>query len=141
MKSLLFFTMALVFAGCSKETLAPTVSLMEMVDNNTAAPVTEGGSFQNGPYGSVMGKARLYKNEDNSYSVALDSFSTTNGPDLYVYLSKQAMPVNFVELGKLKSTNGSQVYNFTTTGDLTDYIYVCIHCKAFNHLFGYALLK
>ncbi len=128
----------ITFFACKKESHAPTTPLNEMKD--TTAKLVATGVFQNGPYGTVSGKGGLYKNFDGSYAVALESFVTSNGPDLYVYLSKEIMPVNFIEAGKLKSTAGNQVYNLPTVSNVAGYRYICIHCKAFNHLFGYATL-
>jgi hypothetical protein len=69
------------------------------------------------------------------------SFSSSNGPDLKVYLSKEIQPINFVNLGSLKSTNGSQLYNIPTGIDFAQYKYALIHCQQYNHLFGSAELK
>lgn len=51
------------------------------------------------------------------------------------------MPVTFISLGKLKSTSGNQLYGVPGTPDFMEYKYICIHCKEFNNLFGYALEK
>ncbi len=107
---------------------------------SASAQLVASGRFQDGPYGRVSGLGQVWKTASNTYEVVLDSFQTNNGPDLYVYLSKEMMPVNFIEAGKLKSTNGKQVYPLTNMPDLSQYKYVAIHCKAFNHLFGYASL-
>lgn len=139
MKILVIFVLTIsVIASCSKENGAPTVLLNEMKDST--AMVTRSGRFMNGPYGSVMGNVKIYNN-NNAVEVLLDSFSTNNGPDLYVYLSKEIMPANFVSLGKLKSTMGSQVYVVPANTIVADYKYICIHCQQYNHLFGYALIQ
>lgn len=138
MKYLLIALPLFLVISCTKEINAPSTVLMEKKD--TAATVVKTGQFQNGPFGTVTGKALVVKDSSGNYAVVLDSFMTSNGPDLYVYLSKQQMPVDFIEAGKLKSTNGSQVYPLAAMPDLAQYRYVCIHCKAYNHLFGYALL-
>lgn len=65
----------------------------------------------------------------------------SNGPDLKVYLSKELQPVNFINLGALKSVNGNQVYGVTGMPDIMEYKYALVHCQAFNHLFGSAELK
>lgn len=127
-----------IMSACSKATLAPETILAEMTD--TTATLSNSGKFMNGPYGNVSGYAGIYKN-NNEYQVVLDSFATNNGPDLYVYLSKEVMPVNFISLGKLKSTGGKQVYNISANANLMEYKYVCIHCRQYNHLFGYALIQ
>ncbi len=139
MRNLFLFVLLVSFVACKKDTDAPTAALSETID--TTAQLLASGSFENGPYGTVTGRGKVFKNFNGSYSVVLDSFSTNNGPDLYVYLSKQAMPVDFIVGGKLKSTNGKQVYDLAEMPDLSQYKYICIHCKAFNHLFGFALLK
>lgn len=98
------------------------------------------GDFTSGPFGTVTGKAEIYKTASN-YDVKLANFNSSNGPALHVYLSKEAMPINFIDLGVLKSTAGNQVYSIAGMPDFTDYKYISIHCVAFNHLFGSALLK
>ena len=129
----------LALASCNKDSDAPNTVLNEQPSTNVSS--MQLGYFQNGPYGSVSGRATVSKITEASYEVVLDSFMTTNGPDLYVYLSKEIMPVSFIEIGKLKSTSGRQVYPFNMPQDLASYKYVCIHCKAYNHLFGSALIK
>jgi len=131
-------SLLLILQSCKKETLAPTDKLNETAD--TTAMLHKVGTFESGPYGTVTGKAKIYKHHDGRYQLALDSFNTDNGPDLYVYLSKEIMPVNFISLGKLKSTMGSQVYDITGTVNYAEYKCVSIHCQQHNHLFGYALL-
>lgn len=125
--------------GCTDDTLAPTVPIDDMTDD--AAVLIYQGSFVNGPYGNVMGAAKVFKNEDNTFEVKLDEFNTSNGPDLYVYLSQEAMPVNFISLGKLRSTNGNQIYSIPDSPDFSVYKFICIHCKEYNHLFGYAEIE
>jgi hypothetical protein len=58
-----------------------------------------------------------------------------------VYLSKEVQPISFVNLGPLKSTNGTQLYNIPTGVDFTQYKYALVHCQQYNHLFGSAELK
>lgn len=109
-----------------------------MVD--TAAVLKYSGNFTSGPYGTVTGKAEIYK-KGSSYEVKLANFTTSNGPALHVYLAKEAMPVNYMDLGVLKSTNGNQLYSITGMPVFADYKYISIHCVAYNHLFGSALLN
>jgi len=70
----------------------------------------------------------------------LENFSTSNGPDLKVYLSTASSPSGFISLGSIKSTNGNQVYEIAGTPDFTRHKFVLIHCEGFNHLFGSAEL-
>jgi hypothetical protein len=124
--------------SCKKETLSDTRTINQMVD--TTAVLLYKGSFTNGPYGSVTGDAKVYK-QQGKLLLKLSNFNTSNGPDLHVYISKEIMPVTFINLGKIKSTNGNQLYEITGTPNFLEYKYICIHCVAYNHLFGSAAIK
>lgn len=138
MRNFLWIVILIFIAGCKKES-ASNDPAMDVVENGSTLQAR--GLFQNGPYGNVTGLGKIVRNANNKFDLVLDTFMTNNGPDLYVYLSKEAMPVNFIEVGKLKSISGTQVYPLTSLPDLNQYKYICIHCKAFNHLFGYAILQ
>jgi hypothetical protein len=76
------------------------------------------------------------------YTLVLnENFTISNGPDLYVYVSKEQQPSQFVSLGKLKSVNGGQTYTFTGSVNFDEYKYAVVHCQQYNHLFSYALLE
>jgi hypothetical protein len=79
--------------------------------------------------------------QDSTLAVSLKGFSSSGGPDLHVYLSKEVQPVNFIDLGSLRSITGDQAYTIVGSPDLATYRYVLIHCKAYNHLFGSAALE
>jgi hypothetical protein len=138
MRIVLVFLSVALFAACKKESASNTPAMDPLP---TDAVVLGKGRFENGPYGRVSGIGKVIRNPNNTYELVLDSFQTNNGPDLYVYLSAEVMPVTFINAGKLKSTGGTQVYPLTAAPDLSQYKYIAIHCKAFNHLFGYATLK
>lgn len=123
-----------IFISCSKTS---TEKLDEMVSVSSTLKLS--GNFIG--YGSekVSGKANIYL-ANNNYTLKLEGFSTTNGPDLKVYLSKAPSPADFISLGNLKSTNGNQVYEITGTPDFSKYRYVLIHCERYNHLYGSAEL-
>jgi Electron transfer DM13 len=127
----------LIVAACKKETTS-TAPVNETP--SVTALAIDSGSFSNGPYGSVSGMAKIYKT-GNKYELALENFSSSNGPDLKVYLSKEKQPVNFVNLGSLKSTAGNQLYAIPATVNVSDYKYALIHCQQYNHLFGFADLN
>jgi hypothetical protein len=126
---------ALLNDSCTKDA-ASTTLLQERVDT-TIAEEKSGGLFMNGPFGSVSGSVKIY-NQDGLFLVALAGMVISNGPDLHVYLSKEQQPVHFIDLGKLKSTSGDQVYPVKTAPDFSQYKYVLIHCQKYNHLFGSA---
>lgn len=127
----------LLFA-CKKDKLASTVLLNEAVD--TTAILRYSGSFESGPYGTVTGTAEVFQT-GNSWQVKLTDFVTNNGPALHVYISKEAMPINYIDLGELRSVNGNQLYDVSGMPDFMAYKYISIHCVAFNHLFGFALIQ
>ncbi len=129
----------LALTSCKKENgFALTIDLNQMTD--TAAVLKYSGDFASGAYGTVTGKAEIYvKSAD--IEVKLAGFNSSNGPALHVYISKEAMPINFIDLGALKSTTGNQVYAVTGMPDFMEYKYISIHCVDFNHLFGSALLQ
>ncbi|MBX9784048.1 MAG: DM13 domain-containing protein [Chitinophagaceae bacterium] len=140
MKKIVFacISLVLVFSACKKDQ-SPTVPVNDPLD--TTAQVKFTGTFINGPFGMVTGTAQVLRAGNNdSYSLALKDVMISNGPDLHVYLSKEGQPVNFIDLGKLKSAAGTQVYSIIGNPDFTQYKYALVHCQRFNHLFESAEL-
>jgi hypothetical protein len=133
----LSFLLAFVIISCAKDANI-VVTTPPPID--TTAMVKYTGSFENGPYGSVKGNAEIVK-QDTITALVLKNFSTSSGPDLHVYLSKERLPVNFIDLGSLRSTSGEQAYTVPRNTTLSEYKYALIHCKAYNHLFGSAILQ
>lgn len=107
---------------------------------DSTAMVKYTGSFINGLYGSVTGNVEIVK-QDTTWALLLKNFSSSSGPDLHVYLSQERLPVNFIDLGSLRSKTGDQAYSIPNDANLTAYKYALIHCKAYNHLFGSAALQ
>jgi len=128
----------IVLTSCVKEN-TPTTPLNNTVDTTVAIGGVSG-MFMNGPYGSVSGTARIYSQE-MQYKLALENVSISNGPDLHVYLSKEMFPSTFIDLGRLQSVAGNQVYSIPGNPDFMQYKYALIHCKQYNHLFGSAELR
>ena len=142
MKHLIYLSaviaLAVSFTACKKET-TPTVALNEKVDVAVAKPATSSSGFSNGSYESVTGNARIYL-INGKYQLALEDFKTSNGPDLKVYISKEKQPVNFVNLGSLKSIAGNQLYNIPASVNVREYTYALIYCQQYSYLFGYTQL-
>lgn len=130
---------ALLLVSCIRESTA-TEDLMEMAPED--AILKYSGNFMQGPYGNnVNGKAEIYQ-KDGTYTLVFnDAFTVSNGPDLYVYVSKEQEPSQFISLGLLKSVNGGQTYTFTSPVNFEEYKYAVVHCQQYNHLFSYALLE
>lgn len=127
----------IAFNSCKK---ASTDFIDETLNSDTTAVLKFSGDFISGPYGTVTGSAKVYLKQ-GSYTVALENFNSSNGPDLKVYISKEQMPVNFIKLDNLRSINGNQLYAVSGNPDFTVYKYVLIHCEQYNHLFGSAVLQ
>jgi hypothetical protein len=106
-------------------------------------PMTYAGSFVGVGDGvhDAQGNAYTIPVEDKSNVLRLENFKSTNGPDLYVYLSTDKMASDYVSLGKLKANNGNQNYEIPNDVDLSKYNNVLIWCKTFGVLFGNAELS
>lgn len=134
---LLSILLAAIIISCTRDanivaTTPPTI--------DSTAVLKYTGSFINGPYGSVTGNVEIVK-QDTTLALLLKNFSSSSGPDLHVYLSQERLPVNFIDLGSLRSNSGEQAYSIPRNTSLTQYKYALIHCKAYNHLFGSAALQ
>ena len=70
-----------------------------------------------------------------------ENFETINGPDLFIYLSKDLTNKDFVNLGEIKATKGNVNYEVNSSIDTTQYKNVLVWCRAFGVLFSYAELK
>ena len=112
-------------------------------DTELSSPITENtppvatGNFMPTSGIKVTGSAKIYLS-GNQNEVRLENFSVSSGPDLKVYLSKNATPTDFVNLGNLTS---STVYAIPTQVNVSNYKYVLIHCQQYNHLFAVAQLS
>jgi hypothetical protein len=78
----------------------------------------------------------------------LEDLRTSNGPDLFVYLSvtpaggpRGAFDDDFVSLGRLKANQGSQNYVIPASVDLQRYRSVAVWCRRFTSAFGAAPLR
>ena len=89
----------------------------------------------------AQGDAYTIPLEDGSNVLRLENFQSTNGPDLFVYLSTDENASEFINLGVLKANNGNQNYEIPDDTDLDKYNKVLIWCKSFSVLFGSAELS
>lgn len=90
---------------------------------------------------NAEGQAKVIKLGDGSNFLRLEDFRSTNGPDLYVYLSTDKGNSDFVNLGRLKGNIGDQNYKIPEGADLSKYDTALIWCQAFSVLFGSAELR
>lgn len=102
--------------------------------------------FVAGPTGyAISGTATLIDSAGKLSIEFSSDFSTTAGPDLYVYLAqKNESPTTSgnatVEVDSLVSNAGAQKIVVPSGVNINDYEYILIHCKQYNHFWGGGLL-
>ena len=99
----------------------------------------------------TSGRATIYKTADGKEYLRLSDFTTSNGPDVHVLLTRaedKALEsemvkgdLDSVELGALKGNQGEQNYDLPTAADLNKYQAVVIYCERFHAIFGVAKLE
>lgn len=126
MKTILsLFTVLLLLTSCEAEG-----------DFNTESKLKYDGTFVPTSGITVNGNVKIYL-QTNTHSLKLEDFSVSYGPDLKVYLSKTDSPTDFINLGDL---NPEETYTIPQNINLSDYPYVLIHCRQYNHLYAIAAL-
>ena len=85
----------------------------------------------------ASGTVRIVEADGKQY-VRYENFKTINGPDIYVYLSKDLDAKAYVSLGKVKATEGNINYEVPVGTNASDYKYVLTWCKTFSVLFNSA---
>ena len=100
----------------------------------------------------TSGTVRLVRLADGRTQLVFANLSTSDGPDLRVWLTDQPVKPGtagwkvfddgrWVELGKLKGNKGNQVYDVPADLDLDGLRSVSIWCKRFSVSFGAAELR
>jgi hypothetical protein len=109
--------------------------------------VLASGSFRSLEH-ATTGKAIVLRRPDGSLILRLEHLSTSNGPDLRVYLSRvpasgelHAYRTRFIDLGALKGNRGSQNYAIPAGTDLSAFKSAVIWCRRFVVGFGVAPLS
>jgi hypothetical protein len=109
--------------------------------------------LESGRFYSILhpteGTATIYQLGNSTRLLRLTRFSTSNGPDVHVYMvaaddAKDAATVEkagFVDLGVIKGNIGDQNYILSSDLDLAKYRAVSIWCKRFSVNFGAAALR
>ncbi|MCV0366197.1 MAG: DM13 domain-containing protein [Nitrosopumilus sp.] len=118
-------------------------TMMDETMMDETVPMSYAGTFIGVGDGihDAQGDAYTIPLEDKSNILRLENFESTNGPDLYVYLSIDDNASDIVNLGKLKANKGNQNYDIPEGTDLQKYNKVLIWCKSFSVLFGSAELS
>jgi len=118
-----------------------------------AQGVTAPETLVSGQFYSILhptaGTATIYRMGDGSRILRFTNFTTSNGPDVHVYMvasddAKDAATVEkagFIDLGVIKGNVGDQNYVLAGDLDLAKYRAVSIWCKRFSVNFGAAALR
>lgn len=100
----------------------------------------------------TSGTVRIIENPDGTRTLALENLSTSNGPDVHVWLSAAPVVAGYdgwflandpahVDLGLIKGNLGNQVYDIPADVDLAQYPSVYLWCEQFSVSFGAAALS
>lgn len=110
--------------------------------NPCAAASSDTGSFV-AVSSDTVGGVSIVEENGKQYLEFDQTFSTDDGPDLFVLLHKEATPQSyspeqFVNLGDLQSIEGSQRYEIPENISVDDFKSAVIWCRQFNVTFGFA---
>jgi hypothetical protein len=120
--------------------------------SQSSAGASTAAAILSGQFHSVAhethGYATIHRLADGHLVLRLADFATSNGPDVRVYLvaapdaadNASVTRAGFVELGKLKGTDGDQNYDVPSDIDLGRYRAVTIWCRRFSVNFATAPL-
>ncbi len=101
---------------------------------------------------NTSGDVQLVRLADGRHQLIIHDLSTSDGPDLRVWLTDQPLRASsegwrifddgrYLELGPLKGNRGTQVYDIPAGTDVVAYRSVTIWCKRFAVSFGAADLN
>jgi hypothetical protein len=93
----------------------------------------------------TVGGVTIVEENGKRYLEFDESFSTDDGPDLFVLLHKESTPQSygsekFVNLGDLQSISGSQRYEIPEDVSIDEFKSAVIWCRQFNVTFGFAAI-
>lgn len=156
----LLFQPWLLFVDVAVDEALPVVT-----ETPAARPEPTGSSTPTPPPGPVQlssgellshehetsGTVRIVENADGTRVLALENLSTTNGPDVHVWLSAApvvegfdgwflAADASYVDLGPIKGNLGNQVYEIPADVQLGEFPSVYLWCVQFAVSFGAAPL-
>ena len=131
-------------------TVAPSPDSTATVDPPAGPISVAAGTFISHEH-ETTGTATVIENPDGSRVLAIENLSTTNGPDVHVWLSASDVVAGidgwfvaggapFIDLGPIKGNQGNQVYDIPAGVDLAEYRSVSLWCVQFSVSFGAAQL-
>lgn len=102
------------------------------------------GEFQNSTDIKTSGEVTIVEDRKGRTVIKIaNNFSTQEGPDLDVYLSKKQTvdEGESIRVEPLFVIEGSQRYVLNEDIKISDYKFIVIHCTKWNHWYGSAELK
>ncbi|MGH3474624.1 MAG: DM13 domain-containing protein [Aeromicrobium sp.] len=141
------------FTNSTVNEAAPTAPTSDAAEPDASLPNPAGptelasGTFVSQEH-ETSGTAKIFELPDGSRTLRLEDFSTTNGPDLHVWMSEKKAGGNWfkygggrkAQLGELKANQGSHNYAIPADVELDGLNSVVIWCKRFHVAFGSAPL-
>ena len=125
----------------------PVNEAMPVANGTSKIEAIESGMFY-GLAHPTAGTATIYRMGDGTLLLRFTNFTTSNGPNVHVYLvaadepkdNETVLHAAFIDLGPIKGNIGDQNYALGSDVDLSKYHSVSIWCKRFNVNFGAASL-
>lgn len=112
--------------------------------------ITHAGNFTTiDEFHQGFGTATIWQISESQRVLRLDPFAVTNGPDLMVILSQNEIPrtssevylPDYVSLGVLKTSDGSQNYDLPQDLDISQFKSVVIYSTSLNLVYSSAPLS
>lgn len=137
-----------LFTSTTVNEVAPVVSSTAPTPEPAQAVVISAGSLISQEH-PTSGRVEIVRLPTGTHQLVFRQLSTSDGPDLRVWLTDQAVEPDewrtfddgtYVEVGKLKGTRGTLVYDLPANLNPLDYSSVTIWCKRFSVSFGAAAL-
>lgn len=135
-------------ASAAPEDATPSSATPSAAAAPAALGVLSEGRFVDAEH-ATSGTARIVQLADGSRYLRLEGFSTSDGPDVDVWLTDQPVGGDWhryddglhVSLGDLKGTDGNQNYAIPDDVDLSRLTSVAIWCDRFDVAFGTAPIR
>jgi hypothetical protein len=143
-----FFEPWTLWSDATVTEAAPTAAAPDESSSTESKPTElASGTFVSQEH-ETSGTATVIELADGSRTLRLEGFSTSNGPDLHVWLSEKEAGGNWfkygggrkAQLGELKANQGSHNYAIPADLELDGLRSVVIWCKRFHVAFGSAPL-
>jgi hypothetical protein len=146
--ALVFFEPWSLWTSSTVNEAPPSVAPDKSGESTPAEPTELARGTFVGQEHETSGTATVVELGDGRRILRLEGFSTSDGPDLHVWLSEKTAGGNWfkygggrkVQLGELKANRGSHNYAIPEGADLEGLRSVVIWCKRFHVAFGSAPL-